>query len=218
MLARLSKNTRISRISKLNIRGFASHHHHDDHEVESPIHKDEYLKIANNWPHEHFAPEHYLQGEQAEYETTPEMLDLIASSHAEPEPETFFTPFFRNLLLAGVVGLGLYRVNEYYAHDKPVHPITAFIQDYQKKFNDITENDRQVAINMKKAQQYADDQLIFNSAPKKQSPVYRWNGPVFERASDFIVPLGQVDVSDVKIKHSWQINDDVLGVPFPDKE
>lgn len=159
-----------------------------------------------------------MQGEQAEYETTPEMLDLIASSHAEPEPETFFTPFFRNLLLAGALGLGLYRVNEHYTHDKPVHPITAFIQDYQKKLNDITENDRQVAINMKKAQQYADDQLIFNSAPQKQSPVYRWNGPVFERASDFIVPLGQVDVSDVKIKHSWQINDDVLGVPFPEKE
>jgi hypothetical protein len=152
-------------------------------------------------------------------ETTPEMLSLISSSHNDPEPESFGSRFWTRLLFGGVLGLGLYRINEYFFGEEKLHPITEFIGKYLKEFDGYKmyqEERESIPIR----QQYAHDQLIFQSRPLSTNPVNRWSFPdTFSRASDFIIPVGsQIDVSDIKMKHTWEKDDDLFGVPYPKTE
>jgi hypothetical protein len=147
------------------------------------------------------------------------MLSLISTSHDEPEPESFGTRFWTRLLLGGVVGLGLYRLNEYYSQDGQPHPITKFIGSYLKEFDGYKvyqQEKESIALR----QQHANDQLIFQNRPWVRAAVNRWSFPdTFSRASDYLIPVGsQIDVSDIKAKHSWERDDALFGVPYPDKE
>jgi hypothetical protein len=146
------------------------------------------------------------------------MLSLISTSHDNPEPESFGTRFWTRLLLGGTVLLGLYRLEEHYYKDKP-HPLTEFIGSYLKEFDGYKVY-KQEAESIPLRQQHAHDQLIFQNRSWSKSQVNRWSFPdTFSRASDFLVPVGsQVDVSDVKMKHTWERDDELFGVPFPNKE
>lgn len=118
----------------------------------------------------------------------------------------------------GAVLVGGYRVNEYFTKDMEKHPLTSFIDSYQKYF-DGYKMYQQDAESIPIRQQIANDQLIFQSKDKVR-PMKRVSFPdSFSRASDFLIPVGsQVDLSDLNIKYSWQENDDIFGVPYPHKE
>ncbi|KAJ2993776.1 hypothetical protein HDV02_002083 [Globomyces sp. JEL0801] len=148
--------------------------------------------------------------------TTPEMLALIASAHEEREPETFTSAFWIKLLFAGVTLTAIYRYNEYYMQDKEVHPFTTYISTWAAHF-DSRKTIESNLVGIPERLQAANDQLIFNSRPTFVNPVKRLSFPdTFSRASDFLIPVGsQIDVSDVQFKHTWQENDELLGVPNP---
>jgi hypothetical protein len=88
----------------MNLSKLASYASHSATPGGKVMHKPEYLKIAQDWPHEYFHPSHYQSGSgSAPPPTTPEMLSLIASSHQEPAPVSFFTAGW-NKVLALVIG------------------------------------------------------------------------------------------------------------------
>ena len=67
-------------------------------------------------------------------------------------------------------------------------------------------------------QQNANDRLIMKSVSQRNTDIVRTFPHAFEVASDLMVPVGsQADLSDLKIKYSWQKDDDLVGVPYPNK-
>jgi hypothetical protein len=147
------------------------------------------------------------------------MLSLIQTSHAEPEPETFGNRFWTRLLLTAVIGAGFYRINDYLTRDGNPHPFTTFIGSYLKDYDGTLVYDvEKQSIPIR--QQHANDQLILQNRPFNRTPVGRFSFPdTFSRASDFLIPVGsQVDVSDIKMKHGWERDDELFGVPYPENE
>jgi hypothetical protein len=196
---------------------FASSHSHGDHGPSKDIlHKEEYLKVAREWPHEYFDPSHFEKGKTLPQKVTPEMLALMATAYEHPEPETFNRTFWTRVLVLGVLISGFYRTNEYLTKDGQLHPLTKFIGQYLTQFDgQLTYEEEKASI--KERQQYAWDQLIFRDKVWKPVEVRRWSFPAtFQRASDFIIPVGsQVDVRDVKMKHTWEKDDELMGKPYP---
>ncbi|KAI8895591.1 hypothetical protein BC833DRAFT_151902 [Globomyces pollinis-pini] len=203
---------RYSKSSTILTRSFASHGSGNT----PSFHTKEQIELAANWPHELYYPTHYIKSAPVHPKTTPEMLALIASAHEEREPETFTSAFWIKLLFAGVTLTAIYRYNEYYMQDKEVHPFTTYISTWAAHF-DSRKTIESNLVGIPERLQAANDQLIFNSRPTFVNPVKRLSFPdTFSRASDFLIPVGsQIDVSDVQFKHTWQENDELLGVPNP---
>lgn len=129
--------------------------------------------------------------------------------------ETFFSSFWTKFALALLAGTAIYRINESYSEGKEVHPLTAWLAKYQNIFTaERAHEDSTKWIAVK--QKEADDRLIISKG-WTPSRTYRVSFPgMFERASDHLIDVGsQVDVSDVKIKHRWEQDDDVFGPPYP---
>ncbi|KAI8585326.1 hypothetical protein HDU88_002397 [Geranomyces variabilis] len=194
----------------------------DDHGSKKPtMHKEEWLEVARNWPHEYYYPGNYKAGSSDEIFPPTDNCghDQANPSGAETvaERETFFSPFFLRFALLVGTATALYKVNESYAAGKDVHPFTAWLAKREALFTaeDAHKNHAKwIAIK----QREADDRLIITDEYDAKRP-YRISFPgTFQRASDHLVdPGSQIDVSDIAIKHTWQKNDDVAGVPYPNK-
>lgn len=132
----------------------------------------------------------------------------MATSHEEPEPQSFNSVFWTRVLMVGVAVTAFYRMNEYLTKDGKIHPLTEFIGGYLSQFDgQLTYSEEKESI--PKRQQYAYDHLILNDRMNELPKMKRWSFPdTFSRASDFLIPVGsQIDVSDVKMKHSWEEED-----------
>ncbi|KAI8818593.1 uncharacterized protein EV422DRAFT_537614 [Fimicolochytrium jonesii] len=208
-------------------RQYASDHHddhHDDagHSSKPPLHKEEWLEVARNWPHEYHYPGHYRAGTLDEIYPPSDNYGHKAETPSGAETlgqhETFFNSFWVKAVLAVVGTTVAYRINDSYAtaaaeRGEP-HPLTQWLTKYSNLFTaERAHEDHTKWIAVR--QREADDRLIVQHAydPKP----YRISFPgMFERASDHLIDVGsQINVSDVKIKYSWQKDDDLLGPPFP---
>ncbi|KND01116.1 uncharacterized protein SPPG_04206 [Spizellomyces punctatus DAOM BR117] len=115
--------------------------HDDEHghgPKKQPLHKEEWLKVARNWPNEYHYPGHYRAGTIDEvfpptnnYGHTSE---LPTGSETLQHPETFFSGFWVKVFLAIAGTAGIYRLNEHYTAGKDVHPITEFLSKYENTF------------------------------------------------------------------------------------
>ena len=182
------------------------------------IYKEEYLKLAREWPHEFYDPSHFEENHSHEEpRVTPEMLALQASSFEDPEPAQLSSQFWKRALILGIAGAAFYRFNEYYAETKKVNPITAMLQEIMKDY-DGYKTYQEDAESIPIRQGIANDQLILQSKNQFEKPMKRFSFPgTFERASDFLIPIGsQVDVSNIDFHYTWQENDKYFGVPFPE--
>ncbi|KAI9017711.1 hypothetical protein HDU85_002314 [Gaertneriomyces sp. JEL0708] len=172
----------------------------------TPMHKEEWLEVARSWPHEYHYPGHFKTGGPDEIYPAPSTaFDKATHTGAETitQAETFNSPFWTKAIFFVATGFGLYRLNEYYASDKDVHPITQWIGELQSKYTAEKaqeESKHWIAVH----QREADDRLILAKEFKPRS--YRASFPgQFERGSvSLIEPGSQIDVSNVKIKHRWE--------------
>ncbi|KAJ3414528.1 hypothetical protein HDV05_006442 [Chytridiales sp. JEL 0842] len=209
-LVRVNSSTASLSAAALGRRGLASSHHHDDHhDAPVKLHKEEYLKVAREWPHEYYAPMHHPPQPPSKIKYPSDHPD---GSETLETPETFFNAFWGRVLLFAGVSFGAYQLNEYVTAGQEVHPITRIIGSFMKTQEEI---DAEVAHWIAVRRKEADDLLILQRRPER--PIYRVMFPdVFSRASDHLIePGSQIDVSDVKIKHQWQQDDDLFGPPFP---
>lgn len=181
------------------------------------IYKEEYLKLAREWPHEFYDPSHFEEVNNEEPKVTPEMLALQASSFDNPEPAQLSSHFWRRLLILGVASAAFYRFNEHYSEQNKPNPITQMMQEWIKNYDGYkTYKEEMVSIPVR--QSIANDQLILQSKNQFEKPMKRISFPgTFERASDFVIPIGsQVDVSNLDYHYTWQQNDKYFGVPYPE--
>ena len=182
------------------------------------IYKEEYLKLAREWPHEFYDPSHFEDNhDHSEPKVTPEMLALKATSFEDPEPAQLSSQFWRRLLVFGVLGAAFYRFNEHYTNTNQVDPLTKFMRELTNNY-DGYKTYQEEAESIPIRQDIANDQLILQSKNQFEKPIKRMSFPgSFERASDFIIPVGsQVDVSNLDYHYTWQENDKYFGVPFPE--
>ncbi|KAL2911164.1 hypothetical protein HK105_209372 [Polyrhizophydium stewartii] len=212
------------------VRGMAGGHghghgdHHDDgHELPAKLHKEEYLKVAREWPLEQLSPYNGkvpIEDELASLPHAPEPtgFDWIKRGEATPT-ESWSAPFWTRLLLAAVTGVALFRVNEYYTRDAPVHPLMALIDQARDALGGGAANTYEYnAKAMPLRQRAADDRLIFNTARLgRTGEITRVSFVDFHtRASDRLIPVEpDIDFSDIEIKPNWKRHDKYLGVPYP---
>ncbi|KAJ3333617.1 hypothetical protein HDU76_006107 [Blyttiomyces sp. JEL0837] len=201
-----------SRTAVVGARLYASSSHkHDDHHhhptTPSP-HKPDYLKVAREWPSEAYAYLHHAPTLPS-LEKYPDHPD---GSETTEKPETFFNAFWGRVVLLGIVGVGAYQLNKSLTEGQEVHPITRILGSFMQT-KDEYYNDMETAFHIRIKE--ADGRLISLNKTKDEMP--RTYFPErFLRASDHLIePGSQIDVSDIKIKHSWQRNDDLFGVPYP---
>ncbi|KAJ3011719.1 hypothetical protein HKX48_006699 [Thoreauomyces humboldtii] len=198
-------------------RTYADHGHGPQ---KPPMHKEEWLEVARNWPHEYHYPGNYRAGSPDEI-----FPESDNSGHSVPnpsgaetlsQPETYFNSFWLKtfLTLGGV--FALYQANASLTKDGSVHPFTAWLGEREKLFTAdraLADHAKWIAIK----QREADDRLVVTDG--FEQPEYRISFPgTFQRASDHLVDVGsQIDVSDIKIRHRWQKDDDVNPNPYPNK-
>lgn len=136
-----------------------------------------------------------------------------------PERSTgFSSPFFTTCLFSIVAFYALYRVDNYYNGDKKIHPIGAFFYG----FREDQEKAAEYYYNWLKTYKIvAEDTLVLKDYVKNDPTqmIRVKNTAGFHRRSDWLVGPGEsVDFSDVKVKHSWQEDDKLFGVPYPKGE
>ena len=120
------------------------------------------------------------------------------------------------ILIMALGGLVVYRFNEYYSKNGYVHPLTRMVDYFQEK-TDIEKLIKDEEISFPKRLQVADDTLILSTKEKKGIHRTAFPDSIY-RKSDFLVPIGsEVDFSDMNIKYSWQKDDELMGVPYPNK-
>ncbi|KAI8621835.1 hypothetical protein BC830DRAFT_1092445 [Chytriomyces sp. MP71] len=174
--------------------------------------KEEWLKIAREWPHEYYSPP--AAQDLPSTLTFPEHPD--GSETKTGRTESFFTAWHAKALV--VVGASYFAVDYLNAaHTKGENPFAKYIAD-----NGATraQTEKEMAQSLALQQAIADDaRILHNSLPK---PIHRLMFPdVFSRHSDFIVEPGSQSTAtdgDVPIKYSWQRDDDLFGPPYPSKE
>ncbi|KAJ3214165.1 hypothetical protein HK099_007001 [Clydaea vesicula] len=210
------KNTKITSILFLSKRFYASNHK-DDHPKPKTKHPEEYLEVARNWPHEYYHPEHYNITNKPSYTHPSEFTEEnpLGTETVEDRVEDFSSPIWTKVLIFGVLGLTLYRTNEFYSQGKDVHPFTLFLGNLRAfKNDDYEENRKWVQLHQKEA----NDRMIDRDWEPAVIHRVRFSD-IFQRASDHLIEPGtQIDVSDIKFKHSWQDDDEIFGVPYPNKE
>ena len=129
----------------------------------------------------------------------------------------FSSPFWTKLMGLTVLGVVLYRINDYYFSHEAVHPLVKFVKSFGEDPTVAEAEDvRWKAVYARQAQ----DNLILKDFAYQEKPIHRLRCPdLIHRASDWsIVPGTQVNVSDIQFKHDWQEDDKYFGVPFPKKE
>ncbi|KAI9202415.1 uncharacterized protein BJ171DRAFT_513995 [Polychytrium aggregatum] len=190
--------------------------HHDDHSAPEKLHPEEYLKVAREWPHEELYPGGFWQ----DTVTIPQAPKHGTNSHgvidgsdtgAGGRGENFSSPFWTKLLGTLILGVFIYRGNEYLSAGKEVHPLAEFLNSLAISNDKIhAENEKWFAIRKREA----NDQLIWNLIEKPV--IHRVAFPdMFQRASDNLVGFGQDTHKDVKAKQKWQENDELIGAPYP---
>ena len=118
---------------------------------------------------------------------------------------TYSTPFTSGILVASMVGYILYRINHYVSEGNEVHPLTSmldkhinYIQSFQKEDYGV----EYVPILQKKA----NDTLILFERRHIRDPIRLTNLDAFSKSSNRnLHPCDLKDYSDVKIRHSWEI-------------
>jgi hypothetical protein len=174
-------------------------------------------------PKEETAPENYAHLFNTPSENKPDPrshhADTVYGSDTVGEDKyaDFSSPLVTKLLIAAVGGYAVYRIDRHLFGDREIHPIAEFIglfkedpaeaEEYHKKWLDIT----------KRA---AEDTLILKADVKrKNDQIYRIKDDscFYKRSSWNILPGQDVDFSNVKVKRSWQEEDKLFGVPYPDK-
>ncbi|KAJ3215367.1 hypothetical protein HDU67_000523 [Dinochytrium kinnereticum] len=184
--------------------------HHDDkhHDVGPTAHPEEWLKVAREWPSE-FHSLHHIH--YTPNQVWPEHPD---GSETLEHKETFFNSTWGRFALLGLFGVGLYKVNEYVTSDQEEHPITRLLGSVIKS---TEENDKEMTSFVAYRRKLANDMLIWTDRPRDNQNFHRVRFPdMFFRASDHLIePGSQADLSDLKVKHNWQENDDMFGPPFP---
>ncbi|KAJ3111284.1 hypothetical protein HDU96_005819 [Phlyctochytrium bullatum] len=186
-------------------------HHHGEHHYDGPtMHPDHWLKVAREWPKEYYAPLH------ADYESHLKWpaADHLSGSETLENKATFFNATWGRVVLIGLFGYGLYKVNEYVTADQSEHPITRLLGSLIKSTDEI---DKEVEAVVKFRRTEANDQLILTERPKSATNFHRLVFPDrFYRASDHLIEPGtQVDLSDLEIKYGWQKDDEYFGPPYP---
>ncbi|KAJ1549468.1 hypothetical protein HK096_011523 [Nowakowskiella sp. JEL0078] len=201
-----------------SVRVCAAHggnNNHDDSYVESKLHPDKFLKAAREWPTEYHAPGNYVPiGEEHE----PETYNTLGHNAETVTGEETSTPghehFSLQALLLGSLFLG---TGIYFAIQPPKptgfedHPITKYWRERMTTEEHILEENR---IAIKYAKYDADNRLI--SQHNFKTPHRFKFREQFDRTSDHLIEPGtQADVSNFDFKYSWQKNDAISGVPFP---
>ncbi|KAJ3056340.1 hypothetical protein HK097_007318 [Rhizophlyctis rosea] len=208
-------------------RAYGSDHHHDDHHhddkgfkrpVPKPKHIEEYLKVAREWPHERMHPDHYLHSFQLKKlgDNYGHVSEHPTGHESYNTPPTFATPFWTKMFLGAISVTVLYRLNQSYAADKPIHPLTEWMKPYLDAADNDQLREERLARNFEEKWRRADDRAILMEA---LPPPIRYTVPgQFFRRSDWLVEPGtQVDVSDIEkiMKHDWQTDDELFGPPHP---
>ncbi|KAI8907811.1 hypothetical protein EDD86DRAFT_276393 [Gorgonomyces haynaldii] len=179
------------RISKPRVRYYGQHVDHDDHPIVIKQ-KEEYLKIAREWPSEYFSAENYRT--KADDALLPEARhwEELEKGHTEGWSSPFWTK-----LLAGVVGVfALYRLNEFY-FDGKTHPITKFSQQLKEWAHPVLSYQEHKQV-LDQQQEIADNVFILTQHREKKPYVNKFPG-MFERASDRLIEVGsQVDISSLE--------------------
>ncbi|TPX62659.1 hypothetical protein PhCBS80983_g00326 [Powellomyces hirtus] len=201
----------------------AIRHYADDHGHGSkrpPMHKEEWLEIARNWPHEYHYPGNYRADSPDEIFPPSDNLghksDAPSGAETLQQTETYANAFWMKVFLGIAATATLYNINERYSAGKEVHPFTEWLGQREKLFTaEKAHADHAKWIAIK--QREADDRLVVTDAWEPRPHRISFPG-AFQRASDHLIDVGsQVDVSDVKIRHTWQLDDDVAGPPYPKK-
>ncbi|KAI9331665.1 hypothetical protein DFJ73DRAFT_68805 [Zopfochytrium polystomum] len=199
-------------ISASPFRGLASHSsdhhddHHDHHHYPSPFEapagrpaplKEEWVKLANEWPAEAHA------SSTIEYESRAEFHHVPGVGH-----------YLSRALLLAALAYGAYELNAFVTADAEVHPFTRLVASLART---PEENSAASEEQFKMQRRRADDRMIILRAPNAYEKMYRLPFPeVYERASDFLIEPGtQISFEGVKPKYSWQENDDLYGPPYP---
>ncbi|KAI8848226.1 hypothetical protein BC829DRAFT_443903 [Chytridium lagenaria] len=126
----------------------------------------------------------------------------------------FFNSTGRRFALLGLFAAGLYQLNVYITADQDEHPFTRLLGSLIKS---TEETDKEMTAVVHDQRKKANDQLILSDRPRDHPHFHRIRFPdLFYRASDHLIePGSQIDLSDLKIKHTWQEDDDLFGPPFP---
>lgn len=176
--------------------------------------------LLSSWPHEYAYPENLHDlirkierpspnrfGFKEEHPTGEETV-AIQGTHTPPV-------WFKLLLSAGFFSIAYYWTTVPDLKEGQVHPITQWMKPFFDRYaateafvNSENEKWREIAMRA------ADDHLILKAAPPN---VWRTRFPgQFERCSDSCLVPGEqyLDISTIKIKHDWEIDDD-FGPPYP---
>ena len=133
-------------------------------------------------------------------------------------PVTFNTPFFRiSFLLIGSLGLGSYLISHFYSSKKSEFGRSSDLNDFfltrwiQSWLLDPIQVEESARSKFNSSTSSALNNLI--RFEKRESPFRRLSFPhSFDRHSDRNVGVGsQVDLSDLKIKHSWDSEERLGG-------
>ncbi|KAJ3104739.1 hypothetical protein HDU97_008918 [Phlyctochytrium planicorne] len=205
--ARCSGKIGAASVNVMQRRMGSSGGHHEHHDVGPTAHPEKWLKIAREWPHEYYALE------RPHIESTKNWPPHPDGSETLETKETFFNATWGRFVLLGLFGYGLYKVNEYVTADQEEHPITRLLGSFIKSQDEI---DKEMTAWLNYRRKEANDLLILENKPLER-PMYRVSFPErFFRASDHLIEPGtQIDLSDLKVKHQWEENDDLFGPPFP---
>ncbi|KAJ3123682.1 hypothetical protein HK098_001714 [Nowakowskiella sp. JEL0407] len=222
----------VGRNLNLSLRNFSSsrivaavvkNEHGYHHEVaDSKLHPEKFAQIGKEWPKEYHDPSNYVplgypedptfHGNLGHTTENPLGTETVTNRH-----EDFSAPAYYKLIGGLLVGsIILYGVNHesmfiLSPSGERSHIITEWFRCRMTTFADIVKDNRvYVAIQ----EDDADNRLIAQHVYKRP---HRFKFPeTFDRCSDHLIePGSQADLSDMKFKFSWEVDDEIMGKPYP---
>lgn len=184
-------------------------HENDDHAAKKPFHTEEQIKIAREWPAESYATNNHAPSKFDEPFPPPFKIEKASE-------ENSFNSRMAVWLGAVVIALGLYRLDEHFAIE--LRPLKKQFGEALNSMYGIGRDSAEYQLaSLADRRKSAEERMILSIAartPSKERSYHAFPG-MFERASDNIIEIGsQMDISDIKFKHSWEQFDELdLSVP-----